>query len=205
MLGRLAHGDAALAAGAMVLLMVTTVAFVPVVVPLVIEGATVTAGDIATSLVVLMLLPLSAGLFAASRWPSAAVGWSQSLGSVSNAAIVLALGAAVAAGWRDLLGSAGSWVFVGTAVLTGLALAVGWIVAVGQAGARRRVLALGTAQRNIAAALVVAAPLSDGVVVRTLAAALMLQVVLLVVAAELGKRSDSPAPGEVGASGGTAG
>ena len=68
-LTQLAKGDVALSVGTMVLLMVTTVIYAPVVVPLVVEGATVDPLEIASSLVVLMLVPLGMGLLANARYP----------------------------------------------------------------------------------------------------------------------------------------
>ena len=67
-LARLAKGDAALAVGGMVLLMVLTVAYAPLVVPAVVQGATVSAWDIAGSLIVLMLIPLAVGLLVRARY-----------------------------------------------------------------------------------------------------------------------------------------
>jgi BASS family bile acid:Na+ symporter len=59
------------------------------------------------------------------------------------------------------------------------------------------VLGLATAQRNIAAALVIAASLSGDVVVLTMVGALVIPVVLIGLAGELGKRfgpaDDAPA------------
>src|SRR6516162_10562646 len=61
-LAGLAKGNLAFAVGLMVLLMVLTVAYMPLVLPLLLEGVTVDPLGIARSLVVLMLLPLCVGL-----------------------------------------------------------------------------------------------------------------------------------------------
>lgn len=58
----LAKGNLAFAVGAMVLLMVVTVGFLPVVLPLLLPGVTVDPWEIARSLLLLMLLPLATGL-----------------------------------------------------------------------------------------------------------------------------------------------
>jgi len=61
-LAGLAKSDLAFAVGLMVLLMVLTVGYMPVVLPLLLEGVSVDPAKIARSLVLLMLLPLGAGL-----------------------------------------------------------------------------------------------------------------------------------------------
>src|SRR6476660_1525708 len=57
-LAELARGNLAFAVGAMVLLMVVTVGYLPMVLPLLLPGVTVDPWEIARSLLVLMLLPL---------------------------------------------------------------------------------------------------------------------------------------------------
>ena len=59
-LAELAKGNLAFSVGAMVLLMVVTVGYLPVVMPLLLPGVTVDPWNIARSLVLLMLLPLAA-------------------------------------------------------------------------------------------------------------------------------------------------
>src|SRR5215831_16097862 len=61
-LAELAKGNLAFAVGVMVLLMVVTVGYLPIVVPLLLPGVTVDTGQIARILVLLTLVPLAAGL-----------------------------------------------------------------------------------------------------------------------------------------------
>ncbi len=187
-LAGLAGGDQATAVGVMVLLMVLTVGFAPVVVPLVLEGVSVAAGDIASSLVVYMLVPLALGLLVAARYPALA---EQAVGGfrrASSAGLVIGIVAGLLVTWRDVLGSIGSWVFVGTAVVLVAGAGAGWLAGAGRPSSDRTVLGLATAQRNISAALVIAASLGGETVVRTLVAALVIPVVLIAVAGELGRR-----------------
>lgn len=90
-LAKLAHGDAALAVGVMVLLMVLTVVYAPVVVPIAVEGSTVSAGDIAGSLIVYMLLPLAAGLVARARYPDLATSLVGGVQRASTAGLVIGM------------------------------------------------------------------------------------------------------------------
>src|SRR6516164_3522285 len=61
------RGNLAFAVGLMVLLMVLTVAYMPLVLPLLLEGVSVDAMGIARSLILLMLLPLGIGLLMKAR------------------------------------------------------------------------------------------------------------------------------------------
>ena len=67
-LAELAKGNLAFAVGAMVLLMVVTVGYLPIVLPLLLPGVTVHPWNIARSLLLLMLLPLVIGLVLKARY-----------------------------------------------------------------------------------------------------------------------------------------
>ena len=188
-LAGLAKGDPALAVGSMVLLMVATVVYAPIVVPLVVEGAEVDTWEIASSLIVLMLIPLGLGLFAKARYQAFADGIVAQTGQIANVGLLVGIVAALLVSWRDILGAIGSWIFVGIAIVLVSGLVFGYLAGFGRSRSDMVVLGLATAQRNIAAALVVAASLSGDVVVLTLVGALVLPVVLIVVAGELGRRA----------------
>ncbi len=187
-LAGLAKGDPALAVGSMVLLMVVTVVYAPVVVPLVVEGATVEAWDIAGSLIVLMLIPLGLGLLAKARYEEFADSVVGQAGQISSLGLLVGIVAALLVSWQDVLGAIGSWIFVGVAVVLVAGLAFGSLTGIGRSGSDKVVLGLATAQRNIAAALVVAASLGGDVIVLTMVGALVIPIVLIVLAGELGKR-----------------
>jgi bile acid:Na+ symporter, BASS family len=198
-LAKLAGGDQALAVGTMVLLMVATVVYAPVVVPLAVEGASVSPGDIASSLVLYMLVPLGLGLVVRARYPELAEHAAGPFNRASTAGLLIGLVSGILLTWREVLGSVGSWIFVGTLVVVVVGLAAGWLAATGRASGARTVLALAAAQRNISAALVIAVSLGGDVLVRTLVAALVVPVVLIVLAAELGKRGAAAADHDRGA------
>ncbi len=199
-LAQLAKGDAALSVGAMVLLMVVTVFYAPVVVPAVVEGATVDPWDIASSLIVLMLIPLAIGLLIRARYAELAASWAGHAGQISNAALLLGIGAALLVTWRDILGAIGSWVFIGTAIVLAASLLGGYVAGWGRSRSDALVSSLATAQRNISAAIVIAVSLGGDVIVFTLVGALIIPIVLIVLAGEMGKRTateleTSPASG----------
>ena len=190
--------------GVMVLLMVLTVGFAPIALPLVLEGATVAPGDIASSLVVYMLVPLSLGLMVRARYSGLAARVSGGFKAASTTGLIIAIVAGLLVTWRDVLGSIGSWLFAGTALVLVSGFAAGWLVGLGRGTSERTVLGLATAQRNVSAALVVAASLGPDAMVRTLVAALFIPLALIVVAGEVGRRSDSSATSDQPAEGTTA-
>src|SRR3954471_5915252 len=71
-LAQIAGGNLAFGVGLMVLLMVITVGYLPVVLPMLLPGVSVNPGQIARSLVVLMLLPLGAALAVNANRPAIA-------------------------------------------------------------------------------------------------------------------------------------
>lgn len=200
-LAKLSHGDPGLAVGAMTLMMVVTVGFAPVVVPLAVEGAEVSTWDIAQSLLLFMLLPLAVGLLVRARYPDAAGSVVGGFTHASTAGLAVGVVAGLLVTWREVLGSIGSWIFVGTAIVIVAGIAAGWVTAIGRSRPERTLLGLGAAQRNISAALVIAATLGPDVTVLTLVAAIALPIALIVIAGEIGKRSGARAAGSAGGAG----
>src|SRR3954452_4430467 len=88
-LAGIAKGNLAFAVGLMVLLMVLTVAYMPLVLPLLLEGVSVDPMKIARSLLLLMLLPLGAGLVVNSRWASMAERTRAPLNRISTLSLAL--------------------------------------------------------------------------------------------------------------------
>ncbi len=187
---QVAKGAVALSVGIMVLLMVATVVYVPLVLPLLLPGVTVNPLDIAGSLVVLMLIPLAIGMFIHSRYATVAEWLQPTLAQISNVGLMLGFVALLALNWRSLLATIGSGAILALVLLIVSAFLFGWMLA-GKERAARPVLGLGTAQRNISAALVVAgANFSDpDVLVMCMAGALLMLAGLMVTAGELGKRA----------------
>src|SRR5690349_2394559 len=67
-LAQIAQGHAATAVALVTLLIVVTVVFAPLALPLLLPGVTVDSGAIVTSLVGQMLVPLAIGIFMRERW-----------------------------------------------------------------------------------------------------------------------------------------
>ena len=88
-LAGIAKGNLAFAVGLMVLLMVLTVGYMPLVLPLLLEGVSVDPMKIARSLVLLMLLPLGVGLAVNARFGSVAEKMRAPLNRISTLSLVL--------------------------------------------------------------------------------------------------------------------
>ena len=186
-LGELSGGDVHFSIGLMVVLMVATVGYAPLVLPLLLPHVTVAPGDIARSLLVTMLLPLGIGLLGRARYPKIA-DWSTELHRISGAGMAIGLTAGLLVGWQNLVTTIGSQIFVGAALLGLGAIAIGWGLAAPARPTTRRVVALGTGMRNFSAALLVAShDFGRETLVMTMAATIMLIVVLTVAAGEMGR------------------
>ena len=186
---QVAKGNLAFAVGAMVLLMVVTVGYLPIVLPLLLPGVTVDSWQIARSLVLLMLLPLAAGLMLKSYQEGWATKAKHVLDWISNVSLVLFILLIVAANLDKVLDVFGTRGILAALLFVVLGCATGWLLG-GPGDETKRVLALGTGQRNIAAAIVVASgSFSDPrVVVMVIVVAIIGLIVLMLLSRFLGKR-----------------
>ena len=153
-LAELAKGNLAFAVGAMVLLMVVTVGYLPVVLPLLLAGVSVDPWKIARSLILLMLLPLAVGLALKAYYGAMAARVKPALDWISNVSLILLVLLISAANVDKVLDVFGTRGILAGLLFIALGFAIGWLLG-GPGNDTKRVLALGTAQRNIAAALVV--------------------------------------------------
>src|SRR3954464_3206555 len=89
LLARISKGNLAFAVGLMVLLMVVTVVYMPLVLPLMLEGVSVDPMKIARSLVLFMLFPLAAGLAMKARYDAMAARGAALLNKLSTLSLAL--------------------------------------------------------------------------------------------------------------------
>lgn len=192
-LADVAKGNTAFSVGLMVLLMVVTIAYLPVVLPLLLGDVAVSPWDIAESLIVLMLVPLAIGLFVNARWDDLAAKAQPTFGMASNIALLALTVLGLVLNFRNMLALVGSLGILAGVVFIVAAAGIGFLL--GGSGAEiRSVMGLGTAQRNISAALVVAAQnFSADVITYLMVVAVIGLVVLMPIAGELGKRAATPA------------
>jgi BASS family bile acid:Na+ symporter len=153
-LAQIAKGNLAFAVGLMVLLMVVTVGYLPLVLPVLLPGVSVNPAKIARSLFLLMLLPLAGALAVKGRFAVAAARTKPVLDRVSNLSLMLLVLLITAANINNVLAVFGTHGILAGLLFIAVGFGMGWLLG-GPGMDTRRVLALGTAQRNIAAALVV--------------------------------------------------
>ena len=153
-LAQIAEGNLAFAVGLMVLLMVVTVGYLPLVLPVLLPGVSVNPAKIARSLFLLMLLPLAGALAIKARFAVAAARTKAVLDRVSNLSLMLLVVLITVANINNVLAVFGTHGILAGLLFIAVGFGMGWLLG-GPGMDTRRVLALGTAQRNIAAALVV--------------------------------------------------
>jgi BASS family bile acid:Na+ symporter len=154
-LAELSKGNLPFGVGLMVLLMILTIANLPIALPLLLHGVTVDPMKMALSLFLLMLLPLGVGLFLRARLEVVAARVKQWADWLSNISLVLLIGLIGVADIDKVLEVFGTRAILAGLVFIAFGFCVGWLLG-GPGSDTRRVLALGTGQRNAAAALVVA-------------------------------------------------
>ncbi|HXJ88716.1 MAG TPA: bile acid:sodium symporter [Candidatus Binatia bacterium] len=154
LLARISKGNLAFSVGLMVLLMVVTVAYMPLVLPLLLEGVSVDPMKIGRSLVFLMMLPLAVGLLVKARLSGLAAKVQPSLGRVSILSLALLIVLLLITNMQNVLSLYGTRGVLASILFIAAGSGIGWILG-GPQSDTRGVMSLGTAQRNIAAALVV--------------------------------------------------
>jgi predicted Na+-dependent transporter len=187
---QVAKGNAAFSVGLMTLLMVVTVIYLPVMLPILLPGASVSPWDIAQSLIFTMLLPLGIGLFIKARYEEVAKTLQPHMSQASSLAIVLMLVTILVLQFSTIISTIGSGGFLAALLFLVGALLIGLLLG-GREARMRSVMSLGTAQRNLAAAMLVAAQnfASDAnVLVMVMLIGILGLILLMVVGGEMGKR-----------------
>ena len=200
----IARGDGASAVALVTLLIVATVVFAPLALPVMLPGVTVDSGGIVFALAWQMLLPLAIGIFVRERYPEEAAGYRDEVATISNIALVLLFLTSVGQNLPGLLGLFGSGAILATVLLVAVGIVGGYLLGI-PAGVERRLLALGAAQRNVAAAFIIATgSFADRPVLFSFlaVASLVMMVTLFPLAGEWSKRASRfAAPARPGADG----
>ena len=189
-LTQVSGGDVAFSAGLLVLLIVVSIGFMPLVVPLLAPGSAIGAWSIAKPLVLTMLLPLAAGLVLKRLVPRAGAALPL-LRVVTNVALVVLVGMTFVRNLKMVLGMVGTGAIAAALLFIAGAFAIGWALGGVFGDHMRGEMALGTSQRNFAAALVVATQSFDdpGVLVMAVVVSLVTMAVLFPAAKLLGRRA----------------
>ena len=190
-----AKGNLSLGVGLMFLLMVVTIFYVPIVLPLLLPGVEVNAWDIAKSLIVTMLIPIILGLMYRSHSPEDAGQWAPVMNKVSGVALLIMLVVGLGLNVSNIISLIGSRGFLALILFVVGSLLIGMLMG-GRDPAVRSVLGLGTAQRNVAAAILVTSLNFPGTMTLpyVLVASIVLPLILIPTAKRLGGRSEAAAP-----------
>lgn len=189
-LAQAAKGDAAFSVGLMTLLMIVTVIYLPIMLPILLPGASVSPWDIAQSLIVMMLLPLGIGLLIKARYPETAGKLQPTMSQISSMAIVLMLVGVLVLQFSTIIATIGTGGLLAAIIFLVGGLLIGILLG-GKNPAIRSVMGLGTAQRNLSAAMLVTVQnFSDqpNVLVMVMLVAILGLILLMVVGGEMGKR-----------------
>ena len=191
---QVAKGDVAFGVGLMTLLMVLTVIYMPIVLPLLLQGVTVDALAIATSLFFQMLVPLGIGLFIKARYDDIAAHIQPTFAQASNIGLIALMILSLVLGFESIIGAIGSWSILASILFITGAFAIGYLLG-GPGMETRSVVSLGTAQRNLAAAMIVAAGnfTDPDVLIVVLIVAIIGLVLLMLAGGEMGKRAEATA------------
>ena len=197
-LAQAAKGSTAFSVSLMGLLLVVTIVYLPIMLPLLLGGAKVNPWDIARSLIVLMLIPLAIGLFINARYEEIATSLRPTFGQASTLAL-LVLMALIFLGlgldFKSVIGLLGSFGILAAVIFIVVSLVIGYLLGGSDTGIRS-VMGLGTAQRNISAALLVAGQhFGVDVVIPTTVIGVIGLVILMPTAGELGKRTQKTKAG----------
>jgi BASS family bile acid:Na+ symporter len=179
-LAQFARSDVPFAVALMALLIVASVVCLPLALPLLLPGVRVDGAGIAMSLLLTILLPLGLGLALNRRWSAGVNTLTPVLTVVSNASLALLLVVLIGLNVSNVLAMFGSGAILAITIFTALATAIGYVLG-GPRRDGRRVLGLGTGQRNVAACFIIAnANFADRPQVLVLLAAASVISVLLV-------------------------
>jgi BASS family bile acid:Na+ symporter len=191
-LTEIAQHRLALGAAVMMLLVLVTIAYMPLVLPLVLTGVRVNAGKIARTLLQQMLLPIVVGMLAARYLAGPARAVQPWVARLSSITLYVVLAATFVGYFPSLGGIITSGALLVALVFILVSFGVGYVAGWG-ADHLEDVGALGTAQRNTAAALIVAAEdFTDPSVLVVVTLASTVGLVLLIGLAKVLRR-DNPA------------
>jgi BASS family bile acid:Na+ symporter len=175
----------------MTILIIVTIVYLPIVLPLLLPGVEVDAGKIALTLIVTMLVPLLIGLVIKARYEGAAGELEPVMAQISTISLALLLVLMLGLNISNVIALFGTGAIIATVLFITISIAAGYLLG-GPSTDTKQVLALGSGQRNLSAAFIIATgSFSDqpNVLVFLAAAGLVGMVTLFPTAAEFGKRS----------------
>jgi BASS family bile acid:Na+ symporter len=183
-LAQAAKGSTAFSVGLMVLLMVVTIIYLPIVLPLLLGDVAVNPWEIARSLIIMMLIPLAIGLFIKARYEEAAANIQPTFGMASNIALLALTVLGLVLNFDSMIALVGSFGILAGIVFILVSLVIGYLLG-GSEGRIKSVMGLGAAQRK--------QNFDSSVITYLMVMALIGLVILMPAAGELGKRMNTEA------------
>lgn len=182
-----AAGDRAYTASFMLLSAVATVVYMPLAVPLMVEGLRVDAWTIARPLLLLVLLPLAVGMAVLRASKALAARLQPVVKKGTAVATIVMLALCLVVYGEGFLGSVGSYAALTQLVFLGVVTAASYGLAFGLPREQKAVLGLGICTRNLGAALapLLAAPGVDERAIVMVVLGVPVQVLVALVAARV--------------------
>jgi BASS family bile acid:Na+ symporter len=153
-LAQIVKGNLAFSTGLMMMLMFGTVFYMPIVLPSVLQGVEVNSWDIAKPLILMMLTPLGIGLLIKAKYEDIALNLQTLTFKISNFGLLLGLGVRLIVHFGEIIVLLKTGVIFVCAIFIIFSFTVGYLLG-GPGIDTQRVLGVGTAQRNFAAALLI--------------------------------------------------
>ena len=183
--------DIAFAVGLMLILSIVTLFYMPLVLSFLLPGVSVNPLSIASSLLVLIFLPLIIGTSVKLRYTQIAKTIQPTFNQISNIFIVIVVVLYLGLNYKDFLAVFGTGALIASIIFILAAFIIGYLLG-GPSKNTKSVLGMGTAIRNSSAAFVVAITnfSSEYDVMAMIIVVYMLSIILMmIISGELGKRS----------------
>jgi len=148
-----ARGDVNYAASFMLLASAGTVVYMPIAVPLLVKGLTVTAWTVAKPMLFLVMVPLVVGTVVQLRRPSTASFLQPYVKKVTAVDTLLMLLVVVVMYGKGFAAAIGTWAILAQVLFFTLTIVASYALAFGVPPRRKSVLTLGLSTRNCGAAL----------------------------------------------------
>ena len=148
-----AHGDVNYAASFMLLASAGTVVYMPLMVPLLVKGVTVSAWTVAKPMLFLVLIPLVIGIAIQRSRPAIAASIHPYVSKGTGIDTLLMLLLVVVIYAKGFTAAVGTWAILAQVMFFTLTIAASYALAFGVPPARKSVMTLGLSTRNVGAAL----------------------------------------------------
>ena len=127
-LAQIARGNLAFAVGLIMLLMIITVGYLPLVLPLLLPGVSVNPAKVARSLFLLMLLPLAGALVVRARFAEVAARTKPVLDRLSNLSLILLVLLITVANVNNVLAVFGTRGILAGLLFIAIGFVIGWFL-----------------------------------------------------------------------------